>query len=79
MKLSATVDSVVEGKASLLLRDCNGGEERPLGVFPLESLPEGVKAGDILTVCFEIDEFESKKARERVAALRERLLKNNQK
>ena len=48
MKLLVTVDKIENNKAALLLRESE--RERPLGVFSLESLPAGIKAGDILSL-----------------------------
>ena len=49
-KLLVTVDAIEGEKAALLLR-CPE-EERPLAVVPLAMLPEGVAAGDILSLSF---------------------------
>ncbi|MDO5843820.1 MAG: DUF3006 domain-containing protein [Methanocorpusculum sp.] len=75
MKLLVTVDSIDEGLASLLLR--NGVNERPLGVFPLEALPEDVSAGDILTISFEKNDEETDAAKERVRKIHEMLRKGS--
>ncbi|HKM42139.1 MAG TPA: DUF3006 family protein [Methanocorpusculum sp.] len=73
MKILVTVDMIEKNKASLLLRDPDG--ERPLGVFPLVTLPEGTAVGDILSLTFTKDEEETKSARDRVRVLHENLLK----
>ena len=52
-KLLVTVDAIEGGKAALLLR-CPE-EERPLAVVPLAMLPEGVAAGDILSLSFHAE------------------------
>lgn len=75
MTLFVTVDEIEGNKASLLLRKDDG--ERPLGVFPLAELPEGVSAGDILRISFSADEAETRAARERAAALHEKLMRKN--
>ena len=72
MKLLVTVDSVEGDLANLLLR--REDDERPLGVFPLAALPEGVTAGDILSLHFEAEPEETEAARKRVAEIRKRLL-----
>ena len=71
MKLLATVDSIDEGFAALLLR-C-GKSEKPLGVFPLEALPDGIVVGDILTLFFEKNTEETESAKERVRKIHEML------
>lgn len=71
MKLLATVDSIDEGLAALLLR-C-GKSEKPLGFFPLEALPKGVAEGDILTLSFEKNTEETESAKERVRRIHEML------
>ena len=73
MKLLVTVDSVEGDLANLLLR--REDDERPLGVFPLAALPDGVAAGDILSLHFEAEPEETEAARKRVAEIRKRLLK----
>ena len=73
MKILVTVDMIEKNKASLLLRDSDG--ERPLGVFPLVNLPEGIAAGDILSLTFTKDEEETESAWDRVRVLHENLLK----
>ena len=72
MKLLVTVDSVEGDLANLLLR--REDDERPLGVFPLAALPDGVAAGDILSLHFEAEPEETEAARIRVAEIRKRLL-----
>ena len=72
MKLLVTVDSIEGDLANLLLR--REDEERPLGVFPLAALPEGVAAGDILSLHFEAEPEETEAAGKRVAEIRKRLL-----
>ena len=72
MKLLVTVDSVEGDLANLLLR--REDDERPLGVFQLASLPDGVAAGDILSLHFEAEPEETEAARKRVAEIRKRLL-----
>lgn len=67
MKLLVTVDKIENNKAALLLREPE--RERPLGVFSLESLPDGIKAGDILSLSFEKDEEETVAARKRIHTL----------
>lgn len=82
MKIHVTVDSVTEGKVSLLLRtrDKDGEEyEIPMGVFPEDAVPEGTQAGDILSIRFEKDEEETLKARERVRKIHEALLSKQSK
>ncbi len=71
MKLFVTVDSIEGNLANLLLR---GEEERPLGVFPLEALPEGVEAGDIISLHFEAEPEETEAARKRISEIRKKLL-----
>ncbi len=72
MKILVTVDSIEENHANLLLR--REEDECPLGVFPLAVLPEGVEAGDILSLHFEIEPKETEAARRRVSAIRKKLL-----
>ena len=72
MKLFVTVDSIEGNLANLLLR--GEDEERPLGVFPLEALPEGVEAGDIISLHFEAEPKETEAARKRVSEIRKKLL-----
>lgn len=71
MKLFVTVDSIEGDLANLLLR---GEEEKPLGVFPLASLPDGVEAGDILSLNFVLEKEETEAARKRVAEIHKKLL-----
>lgn len=73
MKLLVTVDKIENNKAALLLRESE--RERPLGVFSLESLPAGIKAGDILSLSFEKKEEETAAARRRIRALHKTLEK----
>ena len=73
MKLFVTVDSIEGNLANLLLRG-DEEEERPLGVFPLEALPEGVEAGDIISLKFEAEPKETEAARKRVSEIRKKLL-----
>ena len=73
MKLFVTVDSIEGNLANLLLRG-EEEEERPLGVFPLEALPEGVEAGDIISLHFEAEPGETEAARKRVSEIRKKLL-----
>ena len=72
MKLFVTVDSIEGNLANLLLR--REEDERPLGVFPLEVLPESVEAGDILSLKFEAEPEETEAARNRVSEIRKKLL-----
>ena len=72
MKLFVTVDSIEGDLANLLLR--RGEDERPLGVFPLEVLPEGVESGDILSLKFAAEPEETEAARKRVSEIRKKLL-----
>ena len=72
MKLFVTVDSIEGNLANLLLR--REEDERPLGVFPLEVLPESVEAGDILSLKFEAEPEETEAARKRVSEIRKKLL-----
>ena len=72
MKLFVTVDSIEGNLANLLLR--GEEEERPLGVFPIEVLPEGVEAGDIISLKFEAEPEETKSAGKRVSEIRKKLL-----
>ena len=72
MKLFVTVDSIEGNLANLLLR--GEEEERPLGVFPIEVLPEGVEAGDIISLHFEAEPEETKSAGKRVSGIRKKLL-----
>ena len=71
MKLLVTVDKIENNKAALLLRESE--RERPLGVFSLESLPAGIKAGDILSLSFEKEEEETAGARKRIHILHQTL------
>ena len=82
-KLLVTVDAIEGGKAALLLR-CPEEErplarcpeeERPLAVVPLAMLPEGVAAGDILSLSFHAEPELTDAAQKRVLALHEKLLK----
>ncbi|WP_048061971.1 DUF3006 domain-containing protein [Methanocorpusculum labreanum] len=73
MKMLVTVDEIENGKAALLLRGPNG--EKPLGTFPLESLPAGVNVGDILSLSFEKEEGETAAARRRIRVLHKTLEK----
>ena len=72
MKLCVTVDSIEGDLANLLLR--REEDERPLGVFPISILPEGVEAGDILSLKFEAEPEETEAARKRVSEIRKKLL-----
>jgi hypothetical protein len=72
-KLLVTVDSIEGDKASLLLRMPE--EERPLAVVPLALLPEGVLAGDILSLSFNSEPELTEAARQRVAELHKQLLR----
>lgn len=72
-KLLVTVDAIEGEKAALLLR-CPE-EERPLAVVPLTMLPEGVAAGDILSLSFHAEPELTEAAQKRVLALHEKLLK----
>ena len=72
MKLFVTVDSIEGNLANLLLR--REKDEHPLGVFPLAALPEGVEAGDILSLKFEAEPEETEAARKRVSEIRKKLL-----
>lgn len=72
MKLFVTVDSIEGNLANLLLR--GEEEEQPLGVFPIEVLPEGVEAGDIISLHFEAEPKETEAARKRVSEIRKKLL-----
>ena len=74
-KLLVTVDSVEDGKAALLLR-CPE-EERPLGIFPVSMLPEGVAAGDILSLSFHAEPELTEAARRRVEILHKSLKERN--
>ena len=49
--------------------------ERPLAVVPLAMLPEGVAAGDILSLSFHAEPELTEEARTRVLALHEKLLR----
>jgi len=71
MKLLVTVDKIESNKAVLLLREAE--RERPLGVFPLETLPAGIKAGDLLSLSFEKEEEETAAARQRIHTLHQTL------
>lgn len=73
MKLLVTVDKIENGKAALLLREPE--RERPLGVFFLESLPAGIKPGDILSLSFEKEDEETAAARKRIHTLHQ-MIKN---
>lgn len=72
-KLLVTVDSIEGDKASLLLRMPE--KERPLAVVPLALLPEGVSAGDILSLSFNSETELTEAARQRVAELHKQLLR----
>ena len=72
-KLLVTVDSIEGDKASLLLRMPE--EERPLAVVPLALLPEGVSAGDILSLSFNSEPELTEAVRQRVAELHKQLLR----
>ncbi|HJJ88429.1 MAG TPA: DUF3006 domain-containing protein [Methanocorpusculum sp.] len=72
MKLFVTVDSIEGNLANLLLR--GEEEEWPLGIFPLEALPEGVEAGDIISLKFEAEPKETEAARKRISEIRKKLL-----
>ena len=72
-RLLVTVDSLDEGKASLLLR-LNDGEV-PLGIVPVSVLPKGVAAGDILSLSFCAEPERTAEARSRANALHERLMR----
>ena len=72
-KLLVTVDTIEGDKASLLLRMPE--EERPLAVVPLALLPEGVSAGDILSLSFNSEPELTEAARQRVAELHKQLLR----
>ena len=72
-KLLVTVDSIEGDKASLLLRMPE--EERPLAVVPLALLPEGVLAGDILSLSFNSEPELTEAARQRVTELHKQLLR----
>lgn len=72
-KLLVTVDSIEGDKASLLLRMPE--EERPLAVVSLALLPEGVSAGDILSLSFNSELELTEAARQRVAELHKQLLR----
>ena len=72
MKLFVTVDSIEGNLANLFLR--REKDERPLGVFPISILPEGVEAGDILSLKFEAEPEETEAARKRVSEIRKKLL-----
>lgn len=72
MKLFVTVDSIEGDLANLLLR--REEDECPLGVFPISILPEGVEAGDILSLKFEAEPEETEAARKRVSEIRKKLL-----
>ena len=72
MKLFVTVDSIEGNLANLLLR--GEEEEQPLGVFPIEVLPEGVEAGDIISLHFEAEPKETEAARKRISEIRKKLL-----
>ena len=72
MKLFVTVDSIEGELASLLLR--GEEEERPLGVFSLAALPNGVEEGDILSLHFAAEPEETEAACMRAAELQRRLL-----
>lgn len=71
-KLLVTVDAIEGDKASLLLRMPE--EERPLAVVPLVLLPEGVSAGDILSLSFRSEPELTEAAQQRVAKLHKQLL-----
>ncbi len=73
MKLLVTVDEIENNKAALLLRGREG--ERPLGIFPLENLPEGTNVGDILSLSFEKEEEETTLVRQRIHSLHKALEK----
>ena len=72
-KLLVTVDAIAGDNAALLLR-CPE-EERPLAAVPLAMLPEGVAAGDILSLSFHAEPDLTAEAWARVSALPEKLLK----
>ena len=62
-KLLVTVDAIEGEKAALLLR------------CPEEELPEGVCAGDILSLSFHAEPELTEEARARVLALHKKLLR----
>ncbi|HJK77493.1 MAG TPA: DUF3006 domain-containing protein [Methanocorpusculum sp.] len=72
-KLLVTVDAIEGDKASLLLRMPE--EERPLAVVPLALLPEGVSAGDILSLSFHSEPELTEAARQRAEELHKQLLR----
>lgn len=67
-----TVDSISDGKASLLLR--MEESEVPLCVIPVSLLPDGVVTGDILSISFCAEPELTADVEKRVKALHERLL-----
>lgn len=71
-KLLVTVDAIEGEKASILLRMPE--EERPLAVVPLVLLPEGVSAGDILSLSFHAEPELTEAARKRAEELHKLLL-----
>ena len=72
-KLLVAVDAIEGGKAALLLR-CPE-EERPLAVVPLAMLPDGVAAGDILSLSFHVEPELTAEARARGLAMHAKILR----
>jgi hypothetical protein len=72
-KLSAVVDRIESGLAVVVLND----DDEVQFDLPLKYLPPGVKAGDHLSLAFEIDEAGTEAARERVAEMKKELKKSD--
>ncbi len=68
IKIKAVVDRIEENKAVVLL----GEEEQEAVDFPKSFLPD-VKEGDILTFKIKVQSRKTKEAKEKVAAMIERL------
>jgi hypothetical protein len=70
-KLNAVVDRIESGLAVVVLND----DDAVQFDLPLKYLPPGVKAGDHLSLAFELDAAGNEAARERVAEMKKELKK----
>jgi hypothetical protein len=73
VKLSAVVDRIESGLAVVVLSD----DDEVQFDLPLKYLPPGVKAGDHLSLAFELDAAGAQAARERVAGMKQELNKTD--